>query len=83
MKWISKAGFLVFLAFSLILSSSNPTYAQFTWPSGCEQGSLPSRDPKNPSDQLIVICIPPNWNGRLIMYAHGFVPAQAPLGLAH
>ena len=30
MKWISTAGFLVFLAFSLILSSSNPTYAQFT-----------------------------------------------------
>jgi pimeloyl-ACP methyl ester carboxylesterase len=81
MKRIYTAAFLVFLAFSLILSSPNSTYAQFTWPPGCEQASLPSRDPKNPSDQLIVICIPPNWNGRLVMYAHGFVPAQAPLGL--
>jgi pimeloyl-ACP methyl ester carboxylesterase len=81
MKWISMADFLVFLALGLILSSPSPTYAQFTWPAGCEEDSLPSRDPNNPSDQLIVICIPPNWNGRLIMYAHGFVPAQAPLGL--
>jgi len=75
------AVFLVFLAFGLVLTSPSPTYAQFTWPAGCEEGSLPSRDRKNPSDQLIVICIPPNWNGRLIMYAHGFVPVQAPLGL--
>ena len=81
MKKISMAAFLVFLVLSLILSSPSPTYAQFTWPAGCEEGSLPSHDPKNPSDQLIVICIPPNWNGRLIIYAHGFVPAQAPLEL--
>lgn len=81
MKRIYTAAFLVFLAFSLVLSSPNSAYAQLTWPQGCEQASLPSRDPKNPSDQLIVICIPPNWNGRLVMYAHGFVPAQAPLGL--
>src|SRR5439155_4586585 len=33
--------------------------------------------------QLLVICIPTQteWNGRLVIYAHGFVPPQAPLQL--
>jgi pimeloyl-ACP methyl ester carboxylesterase len=65
----------------VILGSRVPAYSQSTWPPVCEQGSLPSHDPKNPADQLIVICIPPNWNGRLVIYAHGFVPAQASLEL--
>ena len=81
MKRISLAAFLLFPVLSLILGSPSPAHSQFTWPPGCEQGSLPSHDPKNPADQLIVICIPPNWNGRLVIYAHGFVPEQAPLEL--
>lgn len=81
MKKIYLAAFLLFSVLTFILGSSRPAHSQFTWPPGCEQGSLPSHDPKNPSDQLIVICIPSNWNGRLVIYAHGFVPPQAPLAL--
>jgi hypothetical protein len=81
MKKFYPAAFLLFAVLTLILGSPSPVHSQFTWPPGCEQGSLPSHDPKNPADQLIVICIPPNWNGRLVIYAHGFVPAQAPLEL--
>ena len=57
------------------------TQAQIDLPQGCEQSSLPSNDLKYPSDQLILICRPPNWNGDLIVYAHGYVPPQAPLVL--
>ena len=81
MKKIYLAAFLLFSVLTLILGSSRPAHSQFTWPPGCEQGLLPRHDPKNPSDQLIVICIPSNWNGRLVIYAHGFVPPQAPLAL--
>jgi pimeloyl-ACP methyl ester carboxylesterase len=81
MKKIYLAAFLLFPVLTFILGSPSPAHSQFTWPAGCEQGSLPSHDPKNPAAQLIVICIPPNWNGRLVIYAHGFVPAQAPLEL--
>lgn len=80
MKRISLAAFL--LCFLLAIPGwPVPAHSQFTWPPVCEEGSLPSRDPKNPADQLIVICIPPNWNGQLVIYAHGYVPPQAPLVL--
>lgn len=81
MKKIYLAAFLLFPVLTVILGSPVPAHSQITWPLGCEQGSLPSHDPKTPEDQLIVICIPPNWNGRLVIYAHGFVPPQAPLEL--
>ena len=81
MKKFCLAAFLLFPVLTVILGSPVPAQSQITWPPGCEQGSLPSHDPKNPADQLIVICIPPNWNGRLVIYAHGFVPPQAPLEL--
>jgi pimeloyl-ACP methyl ester carboxylesterase len=81
MKKISLAAFLLFPVFTLILGSPVPAHSQFTWPPVCQEGSLPSHDPKYPADQLIVICIPPNWNGRLVIYAHGFLPPQAPLAL--
>jgi len=81
MKKIYLAAFLLFPVLTVILGSTVPAHSQFTWPAVCQEGSLPSHDPKNPADQLIVICIPPNWNGRLVIYAHGFVPAHAPLEL--
>ena len=43
------------------------------WPSGCECGSL--------GDQLILTCQPNNFNGTLIVYAHGYVYPQEPLAL--
>lgn len=47
----------------------------------CQQGTLPSHDPQYPYDQIIFVCIPPNWNGDLVMYAHGYVVERAPLAL--
>lgn len=55
--------------------------AQAPWPPFCQVGSLPSHDPQYPADQIILTCIPPNWNGQLVMYAHGYVPVQLPLSL--
>jgi pimeloyl-ACP methyl ester carboxylesterase len=81
MKKISLAAFVLFPFLTLILGLPSSAHSRFTWPPVCQEGSLPSHDPKYPADQLIVICIPPNWNGRLVIYAHGFVPAQAPLEL--
>jgi pimeloyl-ACP methyl ester carboxylesterase len=81
MKKTYLAAFLLFPVLTVIFGSPVPAHSQFTWPPVCQEGSLPSHDPKNPADQLIVICIPPNWNSRLVIYAHGFVPAQAPLEL--
>jgi pimeloyl-ACP methyl ester carboxylesterase len=81
MKKISLVAFLLLPVLTFILGLPVPSRAQFTWPPVCQESSLPSHDPKYPADQSIVICIPPNWNGRLVIYAHGFVPSQAPLEL--
>jgi pimeloyl-ACP methyl ester carboxylesterase len=58
-----------------------PSAVRSQWPPVCEESSLPSHDPKYPEDQLIIICIPPDWNGQLVMYAHGYVPPQFALAL--
>jgi pimeloyl-ACP methyl ester carboxylesterase len=42
-------------------------------PPACQQSSL--------GNQLILLCLPPNWNGTLVVYAHGYVPPQLPLTL--
>ena len=63
------------------LGAPSTASAQPSLPPFCQQGSLPSRDPQYPADQLILVCIPPNWNGSLVMYAHGYVPQQLPLSL--
>jgi len=63
------------LGFCLVGSS----FAQDGLP--CITGSLPTGDPQH-EEQLIQVCIPPQgWNGQLVIYAHGFVPPQAPLAL--
>jgi pimeloyl-ACP methyl ester carboxylesterase len=81
MKKLYLAAFLLFPLLTLIFGLPVPAHSQFTWPPGCQEGSLPSHDPKNPADQLIVICIPLNWNGRVVIYAHGFVAPQLSLAL--
>jgi pimeloyl-ACP methyl ester carboxylesterase len=79
MKRLFSAALLVlsFLTVILIL----PQAARSQWPPVCQERSLPSHDPKYPQDQLIIICIPPDWNGQLVMYAHGYVAPQLPLSL--
>jgi hypothetical protein len=32
-------------------------------------------------DSLYRLVRPTNWNGRLVLYAHGFVPSNAPVAL--
>jgi hypothetical protein len=82
MKKLYLATFLLFCVLTLILASPLPAHSQLTWPPACVQDSLPSGDPKNPQDhQLIVICIPANWNGRAILYAGGYHLPQLSLEL--
>lgn len=71
---------LIVIAGMLIAVLGAPAAASAQSPF-CQQGTLPSHDPQYPKDQIILICIPPNWNGNLVMYAHGYVPEQAPLAL--
>ncbi len=47
--------------------------AQSAWPPGCAESEL--------DGQLILICFPANWNGVLLLYAHGYVAPQEPLAL--
>jgi pimeloyl-ACP methyl ester carboxylesterase len=42
-------------------------------PQPCVDGSLPS-------GALSRLCVPLAWNGQLVVFAHGFVPAGQPLG---
>jgi pimeloyl-ACP methyl ester carboxylesterase len=72
---------LFFLALTLYLIVPALTFAQDSFPSECQQGSLPASDPKFPGNQLFLVCIPANWNGNLVLYAHGYVAPQAPLAL--
>jgi len=55
----------------------------------CWSNSLPSNDSLYPADQQILFCVPliptvpptPDWNRDLVIYAHGYVDPNAPLGL--
>jgi pimeloyl-ACP methyl ester carboxylesterase len=51
------------------------------WPDDCQEAALPSDDPNYPDAQLILTCLPPDFNGTLIIYAHGYVKPQEPLTL--
>ncbi len=70
----------------VLLASTSVTYAQgprpsaacgpapAPWPSGCVQCV-------KPSGEITLMCTPAAWNTQLVVYAHGYVPAQAPLAL--
>jgi hypothetical protein len=51
------------------------------WPEDCQESTLPSDDPDYPDAQLILTCLPPDFNGTLFVYAHGYVRPQEPLAL--
>ncbi len=51
------------------------------WPDDCQEATLPSDDPNYPEAQLILTCLPPDFNGTLIIYAHEYVKPQEPLAL--
>jgi hypothetical protein len=48
------------------------------WPDDCQEATLPSDDPNYPHAQLILPCLPPDFNGTLIIYAHGYVNPRSP-----
>jgi pimeloyl-ACP methyl ester carboxylesterase len=79
MKITLPARFLLFVIFVVMFGAVGPAYPQ--WHPACQEGSLPSHDPKYPADQLIITCIPPNWNGQVVLYAHGYVAPQFALAL--
>jgi pimeloyl-ACP methyl ester carboxylesterase len=68
----------LWVAVGLLLSGS---LVAAEWPDGCEESTLPSDDPIYPDAQLILTCLPPDFNGTLIIYAHGYVRPQEPLAL--
>jgi pimeloyl-ACP methyl ester carboxylesterase len=72
---------LFFLTLSLNLTLPAFTFGQDHLPPECQRGSLLTHDQQFPADQLILVCIPANWNGNVVLYAHGYVPPQAPLAL--
>jgi hypothetical protein len=59
------------LALALALGLGAPALAPAQSP--CQDGAL--------DGQLIRICIPPRWNGQLVVYAHGYVAPQQSLAL--
>ena len=79
MKRIFPGSFLLSVVLTVIFAFPGPAHSQ--WLPVCQEGSLPSHDPKYPADQLIITCIPPDWNGQLVIYAHGYVAPQLPLAL--
>jgi len=79
MKRIFRATVLLLIFSTVLLSVPAPGLSQ--WPPICQESSLPSHDHSYPADQLIVICVPPNWNGGLVLYAHGYIAPQSPLAL--
>lgn len=58
-------------ALALVSLIAVPATAQAQPPPNCVQDVLPSR-------ALSLICVPPTWNGQLVVYAPGYTPPQVP-----
>ncbi len=70
---VRRAGFLAIW----LLTAALPAAAQSPAIGACQDGVLPS-------GALSRICIPSaGWNGSLVVYAHGYVPANEPLAFYH
>src|SRR5687767_1242944 len=73
MKSIRRILVALLLAGSFLLpvnASAQPTIP------GCATGRLLS-------GALTLVCVPPAWNGELVVFAHGYVPFNQPLGFYH
>jgi len=69
-----RAFYLLFVVALLVtLVPAAPALAQT--PDPCTYGW-------SPNGAEYVICIPPGWNGDLILFAHGYVSPEEPVGLA-
>jgi pimeloyl-ACP methyl ester carboxylesterase len=78
MKKLFMVTILTVLAISV---PCKPIHAQGDLPKECRVGTLPTEDPKYTADQIVMVCIPDNWNQQLVVYAHGYVAVQEPLAL--
>jgi pimeloyl-ACP methyl ester carboxylesterase len=68
-----------FIVLAMMLVLSPFTRAEVPpLPPECKQQPLAVNDPQTPEEdfQLVLICVPENWNRSLVIYAHGFVPPQ-------
>jgi len=65
-------------AATLVAAILDPAIARAEAPASgpCAPGVLPH-------GALSLICVPPNWNGALVVYAHGYVSSGEPLGFYH
>lgn len=80
-KRFYKTKVLLILTFVLcIFVASGPQAAQaedHPWPETCWVDPLGGLIP----NQIVLVCQPQQWNGTLILYAHGYVAPQLPLDL--
>lgn len=67
----SRTSLFITLFTIVLLGFSSPTFAQLP----CDTAALPSGDPDYPAPQYVITCVPPLplWNGKLVVYAHGYV----------
>jgi pimeloyl-ACP methyl ester carboxylesterase len=78
-----KISFVV-LIFALVTSGCGSESSGPNDNGGGDQGVTPSAgctDGTETSGALYRICFPANWNGELVMYAHGYVDASQPLAI--
>src|SRR5210317_737009 len=74
--------FVCILAFSWPIAAHTQSEIDIPIPDGCEVGILPL-PPQIPKQQILV-CLPDppvNFNGILVLYAHGYVNPQEPRSL--
>lgn len=80
-SWAIRAARLAVLC-ALILGLSSPllgdVHASTPWPESCERYDIPGHDGEF---QVTLTCVPDDWNGVLVVYAHGYVAPQEPLAL--
>jgi pimeloyl-ACP methyl ester carboxylesterase len=54
-----------------------PSGAGSAWAQACQQGTYSVSG----HDSLYYICVPPKWNGDLVVYAHGYTHPDEPLAI--
>ena len=68
--------FILFIIALVIFRSpvSSKADEPFVWPAACGE-------PFWLGDQQVLTCLPESFNGTLVIYAHGYIPPQAPIAL--
>ena len=68
---------------ALVFGLASPVLAQDATPPWPEESCTVEGDPDNPYAEKTLVCVPhpDDWNGTLVVYAHGYVAPQKPLAL--